>query len=46
MKLEGKIIVAQPIQSGVSKMVTTGKDKISFWKFPANTLKSRFFSNE
>lgn len=34
--------MAQPIQSGVSKMVTTGKDKISFWKFPANTLKSRF----
>ena len=22
------------------KMVTTGKDKISFWKFPANTLKN------
>lgn len=44
MKLEGKIIVAQPIQSGVSKMVTTGKDKISFWKFPANTLKKVAFS--
>ena len=38
MKLEGKIIVAQPI-----KMVTTGKDKISFWKFPANTLKKSLF---
>lgn len=26
------------------KMVTTGKDKISFWKFPANTLKKVAFS--
>lgn len=25
------------------KMVTTGKDKISFWKFPANTLKKSLF---
>mgnify|MGYP001536563533 CR=1 FL=1 len=39
MKLEGKIIVAQPIQSGVSK----NGDKISFWKFPANTLKKSLF---
>lgn len=44
MKLEGKIIVAQPIYNRVSqKMVTTGKDKISFWKFPANTLKKSLF---
>lgn len=25
-------------------MVTTGKDKISFWKFPVNTLKKSLFS--
>ena len=25
-------------------MVTTGKDKISFWKFPVNTLKKVAFS--
>lgn len=43
MKLEGKIIVAQPIQSGVSKNGNNWQRQDSFWKFPANTLKKSLF---
>ena len=44
MKLEGKLLWHNRYNQVSQKMVTTGKDKISFWKFPANTLKKSLFS--
>ncbi len=43
MKLEGKIIVAQPIQSGVSKNGNNWQRQDFVLEIPANTLKKSLF---